>query len=222
MTHFIYCGDYYFWDEPWEKLSEMFWTKMKEYGIQSAVLTMFWITRRNLITKEKTKMAYEGKLKNDKDWKRYVGSMNDDLESFFENLQLKKEVEEEDVLSFFLPKLTKDELKLVEEKNFDYLESFGDYVGGTNPDVDIEEMKKSNSKSKYIHCPFMRVTMPLKLESDQTSEAESEACSSQTVSVDGLENEIESATLFQSPSEVVSESSKTVSETRSETCKEMC
>ena len=99
--------------------------------------------------------------------------MNDDLELYYENLQLKKEVEEEYVDSFFLPKLTNDELKLVEEKNLEHFES---YWKKTDADVDIEEMKKSNSKSKYIHCRYVRGTFPLKLESNQTSEAESETC----------------------------------------------
>ena len=136
---------------------------MRKYGIESAVLTIFWIARRYLITKEKTKMAYQGKLKNDEDWDLEDGSMNDDLESYFEKLQLEKEVEPENVWSFFLPKLTSNELKFVEEKN---LEHFVNYAAGTDADVNIEEMKKSNSKSKYIHCYCHRITIPLKLKSN--------------------------------------------------------
>ena len=166
----------------------------------------------NLITKEKTKMAYEGKLKNDENWEYYDGSMNDDLESFFENLQLNIEVEYKVVGSFFLPKLTKDELKLVEKKNLEYLLSFAYKTGA---DVDIEEMKKSNSKSKYIHCYCFRETIPLKLKSNQTSEAESEERSSQTSSNDGSEDSSESeseAGTFQRSSEAILEASQTISE----------
>ena len=150
----------------------MFLTKMKEYEIQSAVLTIFFIESRNLITKEKTKMAYEGKLKNDEDWdwEDYNGSMNDDLESYFENLQLGKKVETEAVGSYFLPKLTKDELKLVEEMNLEHLLS---YSQGPDADVDIEEMKKSKSKSKYVHCRIARITKPLKLQEDLSAYLES-------------------------------------------------
>ena len=151
-THLIYCGDYYFRKSSGEKLQKNFLTKMKKYEMESSVLTMMVVWRKNLITKEKVKMAYNGKLKNDINWKSYNVSINDDLESFFENLQLKKEVEEENVWSFFLPKLTNDELKLVEEKNFEFLSSYGDFVDRKNPDVDIREMKESNSKSKYINC----------------------------------------------------------------------
>ena len=71
--------------------------------------------RRNLITKEKSKQAAEGKLKNDPEWRRYEGSINDDLDSFINNLQNSNEVEDEAVWTFFLPKLTKEELKLVKD-----------------------------------------------------------------------------------------------------------
>ena len=30
-----------------------------------------------------------------------------------------------------------------------------------NPDVDVEEMKQSNSKSKYVHVYCERITIPL-------------------------------------------------------------
>ena len=79
---------------------------MRKYEIQSSILTMLHMLRLNLVTKEKVKKAYEGKLKNDDDWNIYVGSINDDLEEFFINLRNQKEVEEEEVLSFFTPKLT--------------------------------------------------------------------------------------------------------------------
>ena len=222
MPHFIYCGYYYYWNK--EKLQEMSLAKMREYGLQSAVLTIFGVFRRNLITKEKTKMAYEKKLKNVEDWDEFDGSMNDDLELYFENLQLKKEVEEEEVNSFFLPKLTNDELKLVEEKNFEFFSSYGDFgVMGWNPDVDIGEMKKSNSKSKYSRCTCGRKSFPLKLELNKTSEAKLEAKSSQTVSDDGSENLSEGlsdANSFQSPHEAESEASETESETSPETSEE--
>ena len=35
-----------------------------------------------------------------------------------------------------------------------------------NPDVDVEEMKKSDSKSKYVHGRCWRITIPLTLETD--------------------------------------------------------
>ena len=72
-----------------------------------------------LITKEKSKAAYAGKFKNDMKSFFYQneGSINDDLEFFHKNLHTGKPIETEDVDCFLLPKLTKNELKLVEEDN---------------------------------------------------------------------------------------------------------
>ena len=63
-----------------------------------------------------------------------------------------------------MPKLTKEELKLVEEKNEEYMMTF---LFG-NADVDVEEMKKSDSKDKYLHSGCLRGTAHLTLESNQT------------------------------------------------------
>ena len=74
-------------------------------------------------------------------------------------------------------------------------------------------MKKSNSKSKYIHGQCVRVTIPLKLESNETSEAESEASSSQTVSDDGSADSSDSESdpgSFQSSLNADSEAAETV------------
>ena len=134
---------------------------MKKYGISSLVLTELVMRRRCLITKEKQKQAYKGKLKNDSDWNHYEGSINDDLESFLINLQNFNDLKDEEVHSFFLPKLTKDELKLVEKRDNTQLESYL----ALNPDVDEVEMKTSDSKDKYLHAACLRWTIPLTLES---------------------------------------------------------
>ena len=70
MPHFIYCNgdDYYEDDEEFKKLKEIILKKMREYGIPSSILTTLYMIRRNLITKEKSKEAAEGKLKNDPVW----------------------------------------------------------------------------------------------------------------------------------------------------------
>ena len=72
MPHFIYCSGNYFYDG--EKLKEIILKKMREYGIQSSILTMLCMERRYLITKEKSKEAAEGKLKNDPEWGMFEGS----------------------------------------------------------------------------------------------------------------------------------------------------
>ena len=168
--HFIHCYGYYFnSQEVFKKLKEIILKKMRKYGIQSSILTMLHMRRRNLITKEKSKQAAEGKLKNEPDWIYYEGSINDDLDSFITKLQNSNEVEDEFVWSFFLPKLTKEESKLVEEKNEEHMLSYT----RDNADVDVKEMKKSDSKDKFVHSVCFRETLHLTLESNQTPYSDS-------------------------------------------------
>ena len=150
MPHFIYCyaSDMFNTDEEFKKLKVIILKKMREYGIPSSILTMLTMYRKCLITKEKSKEAAEGKLKNDPYWKYYEGSINDDLDSFVNNLQNSEEIDYEDVWSFCTSKLTKEELKLVEQKNEEHMWT---YLMNYNADVDVEEMKKSDSKDKYLH-----------------------------------------------------------------------
>ena len=175
MPHFIYCHGYYHDNEDFKSLKKIFLEKMREYGITSSLLTMLSMYRRNLITKEQSKEAAEGKLKIDHDWRgpNYEGSINDDLESFVNNLQNSEEIDYEDeidyeeidyeeVWSFFTPKLTKKELKLVEEKNDEHMMT---YYLASNADVSVEEMKKSDSKDKYVQSECIRRTFYLTLES---------------------------------------------------------
>ena len=165
MPHFIYCNEdmlnYYRIDK---NLKKLILTKMRKYGLPSSIFTTLRMTRVNLMTKEKSKQAVEGKLKNDPDWKDYKGSINDDLDSFVNNFQ-NSEVVFEDVLSYFIPKLTKEELKLVEQKNNEHMMT---YVWEFDADVSAKEMKESDSKEKYLHSECQRRTNYLTLESEQT------------------------------------------------------
>ena len=131
---------------------------------------MLEMCRLNLITKEKAKEASEGKLKNERDWRFEEISINDDLEMFLTNLLNSKKIKEEEVWSFFTPQLTEEELKLVEAKNKDHLESYFDHYDGRNPDVDPVEMKKSDSESKYVHGWCWRRTYSLTLEKNEEQE----------------------------------------------------
>ena len=76
-------------------------------------------------------------------------SVNDDLESFFQDLQHGNEFEG-NVCSYFLPKLTKEEMKLVEMRDPNYLKSFCTTFIGGSCDVDEAEMKMSESDSKFV------------------------------------------------------------------------
>ena len=172
--HFIYCGDYHMKISPednTEKFKKMFLKKMKKFGIQSSMLTMLHMRRLKLSTKEMAEEAAEGKLKNHIDWKGLVHpssvSLNDDLEMLLTNILNSKEIKEEKVHSFFTSKLTEEELKLVNMKNNDHLKTYSVHYFGKDPDVDPEDMKKSDSKSKYVHCYCCRKTCSLTLEKNK-------------------------------------------------------
>ena len=87
-------------------------------------------------------------------------SVNDDLESFFENIRLGKEPDE-DVSTYFLPKLTKEELELVERRDTSYFETFNNGLI-FNPDVNEAEMKLSESNSKFVNGICYRKTFTIK------------------------------------------------------------
>ena len=168
LPHFIYCGAHYTWTRKAEsRFEEIFLTKMKSKGIQYAALTILAMWRHKLVTKETVKKAYQGKLKNAEDWEIYQGSINNDLETFFTNLQNRQKIKNEKIASFFTPKLTEEELTLVQKRNEQHLCTYGYHAYGGNPDVDPEEMKKSDSRSKYVHGICYRRTIPLTLESNQ-------------------------------------------------------
>ena len=164
VPHFIYAGDYYLYAAARSRLEKIFLTKMEHFKVPFAIITELRMWRNNLVTKETVKKAYQGKLKNDPDWNSFEGSIHDDLETFFNNLQDRKKIKDEIVGSFFTPKLTKEELKLVEKRNEQHLSSYSDHFYGRNPDVDAEEMKKSDSSSKYVYGQCLRWTTLLTLE----------------------------------------------------------
>ena len=90
-------------------------------------------------------------------------SINDDLEDFITRLSQSKEIGKKIVNCFLTPKLTKEELKLVELKDEAHLLSYHNYIEGEDPDVDPEEMKKSDSKDKFVYTSCCRITECLTL-----------------------------------------------------------
>ena len=89
---------------------------MNKYKIESVMVTTVNLRRQELITKEMMEDYCKGR--NDQ-----KDSVNDDLESFFEELRIGK-VPDEWVFTYFLPKLTEKELELVERKDPAYFETF--------------------------------------------------------------------------------------------------
>ena len=172
MPHFIYCYGKYGPDV--EQLKILLQSKMRKYGIQSAILTMLFMFRKNLITKEKAKaiaIIADGNLKNYPERPpEYKRSINDDLESYFQKFLNQEKIKIETEVSLFLPKLTEDELKLVEKKNENHMRSY--LLGLFGADIDAEEMKLSNSRDKYVHSGCYRKTIYLDLESNENSSLE--------------------------------------------------
>ena len=80
-------------------------------------------------------------------------SVNDDLESLFENIRLGKDPDER-ASTYFLPKLTQEELELVQRRDTSYLKTFSSWY----PDVDKTEMMLSESDSKYVKGVAWRQT----------------------------------------------------------------
>ena len=111
-------------------------------------------------------VSYNGKFEDE--YGDYKESVHDDLDSFFQKLQ-NGQLEEEEVLTNYYPMLTKEELKLVEQRNQDHLESYYLHYNGKNPDIDKEEMDKSESKSKFVRGACGRYTFMLKLKETENT-----------------------------------------------------
>ena len=127
------------------------------------MVTEIYLRRQYLITKEKMESYCKGE-------KKLKDSVNDDLELLFENIRLGKEPNER-VDTYFLPKLTEEELKLVEKRDTSYLQTFthGNFYE-RNPDVDETEMMVSESDSKYVRGAAYRKTFFIENSSENMAE----------------------------------------------------
>ena len=146
--HFVFAGDYDDWNE--DPLKSIILKGMKKYKIESVMWTALTMWRRNLITKEKMTNYCKGK----EDVKE---SINDDLESFFEDIRLDKKPNDY-VSTYFLPKLTEEELDLVEEKDYHFMNTFRAEMLA---DVDKAEMETSESVSKFVYGYCWRETVTI-------------------------------------------------------------
>jgi len=138
-THIVYAGEYYYHNE--DRLKSFILQGLKKFKIKSVMMTIIHMHRYGLITKEVMENYYKGE-------KYEKTSVNDDLESFFEDLRLGKEPNEY-VKTYFLPKLTEEEMALVERKDPIYLGTF--QTSFQNPDVKEAEMTLSESNSKFVY-----------------------------------------------------------------------
>ena len=147
-THFIFASPYYDYHE--DKMRSFILEGMKKYKIQSLMVTFLYMWRFNLITKEAMEDMCNGK---DSLFSITI-SVNDDLESLFEDLRLGKQPRER-IYTYFLPKLTEEELELVARKDRTYLKTLG--IAG-NKDVPEAQMKLSESNSKFVKALSSRKT----------------------------------------------------------------
>ena len=135
---------------------------MEKHKIKSAMVTSIFLERWDLITKEKMERFCKGEEYEE-------DSVNDDLDSLFENIRLGKEPDEE-VYTYFLPRLTEEELELVERRDTSYLRTF--FSG--NPAVDETGMMLSESDSLYVLGRSRRKTFGIENSSQMLAENSSE------------------------------------------------
>ena len=84
-------------------------------------------------------------------------SVNDDLESLFEDIRLGKEPKKK-VMTYFLPKLTEEEMKFVQRKDRTYFQTF---QWSFDPDVPEAEMMLSESDTKFVRGHGHRKTFTI-------------------------------------------------------------
>ena len=147
--HFVHAGDYY-WEHE-DTFRSLILEGMKRYKIKSVMMTSVDMWRQNMITKEKMEKTYQGK--EDTHRKK---SVNDDLESFLEDLRCGKEPDET-VSTYFLPKLTEEELELVERKDRSFLRTFE----LRDPRVKKAESMLSESDSRFVYGLSWRKTFTI-------------------------------------------------------------
>ena len=112
---------------------------MEKYNIQKVMVTIIYMERIRLITKEKMENYCKGK-------KSRILSVNDDLETLLENIQFGKESDDY-AKTYFLPQLTEHELESVKRKDEDFMNTFFEMF---DADLDKVEMAASESDSKYV------------------------------------------------------------------------
>ena len=145
----VYAGVYYDSYYHEDKLESFILNGMEKHKINSVMVTSIYLQRIRLITKEKMESYCKGE-------EREKDSVNDDLESLFENIRLGKEPNEL-VETYFLPKLTEEELELVGRSDYYYIQTFCN----PSPDVGEAEMMLSESDSKYVYGCSKRRTFVL-------------------------------------------------------------
>ena len=176
------CREFYF-----PTLEDLLRKGIQNYEFESVLVSTIYMYRDLLISKENMERICMGKAYRKDEHRheywygdrfgknRYEESVNDDLELYFNDLQLGREPTSWN-WTYFLPELTPTELKLVEEKNKDYFQTF---VWSMNPDVDEDEMKSSTSSSKYVSGYCRRRTFKIENPTLQEMDSSKKCCALQ-------------------------------------------
>ena len=158
-THFMFAINDGFGLQSVEYLlrnmTDMFNSLLSKFHIKSAMVTVISMVRHDLITKEMMEAYPKGT-------ESIHQSIHDDLDYFFEKFQFEKfkynlEDRKEIIESYFLPKLTSEEKRLVESKN----ELFMGTLLEKNPNKILQKMKKSESKAMFLKGVCWRQTFQI-------------------------------------------------------------
>ena len=124
------------------------------FGLEKVSITAVTLIKNLLITKEKMKKIY----KNGSNGLTWRSSLGDDLEKqlrMFRNNYFSSKTLISNGL-FFMPMLTPKEKRSLKNNDEEFLKSFS----LQNPDVPVEQMVNSNSKSKFAYWDGYRITIP--------------------------------------------------------------
>ena len=129
-------------------------------------MTLVYMYRDLLMSKERMEQFYRGEISRQVNHltptggDRYQNSINDDLDSFFEDIKFGNPPLAM-AWTYSLSKLTEEELKLVEMKHRGYFQSFRWL---DDADVNEDEMSLSQSDTKFVSAYCRRKTISIESE----------------------------------------------------------
>ena len=139
-------------------LHSLVFEQLKKHSIKSAMITVLLMYKNYLMSKEKMEEFFDPERYTGEDMWYPRDSINDNLENFVDQICQKTE-REHSTETFFVSKLTKEEMKLFESKDEEHMET---YFRGSRADVSAREMQLSESKSKYVNAHCSRTSLMVK------------------------------------------------------------
>ena len=149
QMHFVFAS-YYYSSNPF-RLRSIIPKAMNKYSLKSVMVTTFYMRREFLITNEKKEEYCLGNISSLQE------SINDDLESFFQDLE-NGHKPRDDVYLYYLPKLSGEEMQLAERKD----PNFNETLWVPEKNVGEAEMRRSESSSKFVKGWCNRKTFIIK------------------------------------------------------------